>query len=135
MSKGQDINEYSGKKWTKTDHDLDFIIVRDNVAYGTEVKNRWDYIERDELEVKMEMCSFLGVRPLFIMRSSPKSYNWDIIKAGGYAMIFETQIYPFGQKGLVKKMREGLQLPVDCPRRIPDGIIDRFLRWHTKQAS
>ena len=134
VSGGENINKYRGKKWTKTDHNLDYIMERDNVAYGCEVKNRWDYIDKEELDVKLEMCDFLGIKPLFIMRYSPKNYNWQIIQKGGYAMIFETQIYPFGQQNLVKRIREVLSLPVDCPRAIPEGIIDRFMKWHNRKG-
>jgi len=134
LSKGQEINEYRGKKWAKTGHDLDFIIERDNIAYGCEVKNTWDYIDKDELSIKMEICDFLGIKPLFIMRYSPRVYNWEVIQRGGYAMIFETQIYPFGHKELVERIKEGLNLPVDCPRAIPEGIVERFLKWHKRQA-
>ena len=78
------------------------------------------------------MCDCLGVKPLFIMRGSPQSYNYEIWRRGGYAMIYEAQIYPFGQTDLVRRIREVLGLPVDCPRAIPEGIIDRFERWHGK---
>ena len=132
LSKGQDVNEYGGRKWAETNHDLDFIIEKDGIAYGCEVKNRWDYIEGAQLEIKLAICSHLGIRPLFIMRHSPENYNWEIIQNGGYAMIFETQIYPFGQNSLVERIKEVLALPVDCPRAIPGGIIDRFIRWHER---
>lgn len=135
LSKGQHVNEHGSKKWTETDHDLDFIIERDNIVYGCEVKNKWAYIEREELEVKLEICKYLNIKPLFIMRQSPKNYNWEIIQGGGYTMIFETQIYPFGQKSLVEKIKEVLSLPADCPRAIPEGIIDRFLRWHNRHIT
>jgi hypothetical protein len=134
LSHGRNINEYGGKKWTATDHNLDFIIERDNIIYGCEVKNRWDYIGKEELDIKLEMCDFLGIKPLFIMRYSPKDYNWQIIQKGGYAMIFETQIYPFGQQNVVNRIKEVLSLPVDCPRAIPSGIIDRFMRWHNRKG-
>jgi hypothetical protein len=129
---GQDINEFKGKKWLKTNHDLDFIIEKDRIVYGCEVKNTFDYIDKDELFIKLEICEYLGLRPLFIMRYSPKSYNFEIIKRGGYAMIFEKQIYPFGQAALVKKITGVLGMPVDCPRAIPEGIINRFMNWHNK---
>ncbi len=135
LSKGQGLNEYEGKKWIDTDHDLDFIIARDDIAYGCEVKNRWDYIEKEELDIKLRICDFLEIIPLFIMRYSPKVYNWEVIQRGGYTMIFEMQIYPFGQKQLVEKIKTTLGLPVDCPRAIPDGIIDRFMKWHNKKLS
>ncbi len=130
LSRGQYINAYNDKKWTETNHDLDFILERDGIGYGAEVKNKFSYIDEDELTIKLRMCGFLGIRPLFIMRGSPKWYNFRIWRAGGYAMIFETQIYPFGQNKLVERIRKTLNLPVDCPRAIPEGIIDRFLNWH-----
>ncbi len=134
-SHGQNTNEFGSKRWTETDHDLDFIVERDGKVYGAEVKNKWGYIDKDELDIKLRMCNFLGIKPLFIMRGSPKHYNYMIIKAGGYAMIFEAQIYPFGQKDLVKRIKEKLGLKADCPRAIPDGIIDRFMGWHNTQKA
>lgn len=132
---GQNINKYGGKKWTVTDHDLDFILEIDNKVYGAEVKNKLRYIDEDELDIKLRMCGFLGIKPLFIMRGSPKSYNYRIWRAGGYAMIFVAQIYPFGQTDLVKRIQETLGLPVDCPKAIPGGIIERFMKWHGKRKA
>lgn len=132
LPKGQNVNEYDDKKWTQTDHNLDFIIEKDNRVYGCEVKNKWAYIEREELQIKLDICKYLDIKPLFIMRHSPESYNWEIIQNGGFVMIFETQIYPFGQNSLVKEIKEVLTLPVDCPRAIPEGIVDRFIRWHER---
>ena len=133
ISQGQDTNEYKGRKWEETDHNLDFIVERDSKVYGTEVKNKWSYIDSDELDIKLAICDHLGIKPLFIMRGSPKHYNNMIYEAGGYAMIFVCQIYPFGQRDLVARIREKLGLEADCPRAIPDGIIDRFMRWHDSQ--
>jgi hypothetical protein len=76
------------------------------------------------------MCSYLGLKPLFIMRYSPKTYNHQIYESGGFAMIFETQIYELSQLELVRKMKEELGLPVICSTGIPDGIINRFESWH-----
>jgi len=135
FSHGQNTNVYNRKHWKKTDHNLDFIIERDNIVYGAEIKNKLSYIGKDELEIKLEMCEFLGVRPLFIMRAAPKTYNYTIINNQGFALIFETQIYPFGQKEMVERVKKGLSLPVDCPRAIPEGIIDRFEKWHNKQRA
>ena len=130
---GQETREYKGKRWESTNHNLDFIIERNGIAYGAEVKNKLRYIDKDELEIKLEICDFLSIKPLFIMRYSPKTYNNMIIIRGGYAMIYECQIYPFGAKSKVEQVKSKLSLPVDCPRAIPDGIIDRFEKWHNKQ--
>lgn len=134
LSHGQDINKFRGKQWQRTGHNLDFIIERDGIIYGCEVKNTFDYIDKKELLIKLEMCDFFKIRPLFIMRFSPKTYNYLIIQQSGYVMIFESQIYPFGHEDLVQKLKRHLKLPVDCPGAIPSGIIERFLKWHKKVA-
>ena len=134
MAYGEDTREYRGRTWEETEHDLDFIIERDDVAYGCEVKNRWDYIPRDELELKLRMCEHLGVRPLFIMRASPKTYNKMIIDQGGYTLIFVAHLYAFGMGKMVKMVRDELGLEADSPRAIPAGIIDRFMKWHLKNV-
>ncbi|MGD1118837.1 MAG: hypothetical protein ABR886_05055 [Dehalococcoidales bacterium] len=135
VSKGEDTNKYKRKIWTNTNHNLDFIIERDGIAYGAEVKNKLRYIEKDELEIKLEICKYLGIRPLFIMRASPKTYNYMIITQKGFAMIYECQIYPFGTRVMVDEIKGKLSLPVDCPRAIPKGIINRFEKWHVRQRS
>lgn len=64
------------------------------------------------------------------MGGSPKAYNYEIIERGGFALIFEMQIYPFGYRELVNKIRKVLDMPVDFPNTIPEGIIKRFVSWH-----
>ncbi|MEA1872772.1 MAG: hypothetical protein U9M91_05260 [Chloroflexota bacterium] len=64
------------------------------------------------------------------MRYAPKPYIKLIYENGGFALLFETQIYELGQVELVKKIKEVTCLPVICTKSIPDGIIDRFEKWH-----
>jgi hypothetical protein len=52
---------------------------------------------------------------------------------GGYAMIFETQIYELSQEKLVQKLKGTLGLPVICSKAVPEGIIERFNKWHRRQ--
>jgi len=128
------VKEYKGKRWTKTGHNLDHIFEKDKVVYGSEIKNTLGYIEKEELEIKLEMCHTFHIRPLFILRYAPKTYIEMIREAGGYAMIFECQIYELSQVDLVQKIKTKLGLPVDCPQAIPEGIILRFNKWHTKSV-
>lgn len=132
MPKAKKVKEYNDKKWEKTGHDLDFVFERDGVAYGCEIKNTLGYIDKEELEIKLEMCAFFGIKPFFIMRYSPKTYNKMIYENGGFALIFETQIYELSQGKLVEKMKDVLGMPVICSKAIPDGIIDRFEKWHDR---
>lgn len=41
----RNVNEYDGKKWEKTGHNLDFIFERDGIAYGLEIKNTLGYMD------------------------------------------------------------------------------------------
>ncbi len=130
----RDTRSYDGKEWTESDHNLDRIIERDSVVYGVEIKNALEYIPRDELQLKLKMCGLLGLRSLFIMRAAAKSYVEEVRREGGFTLIFGRQLYPFGHDELVVKVKN-LGLPVDCPKRVPDGHIERFLKWHEAHRS
>ncbi len=137
---GQDVNEFRGKKWMKSNHDLDLIIERDEIVYGVEVKNTLDYISRDELRTKVAMCDFLEVVPLMVLRAAPKSYIWtEVARAGwgaehrGFVLLYGTLIYPFGWEQFAGEVRTVLGLPAQCPRGIEQGHINRFLGWHRKR--
>ena len=136
LAHGSNTSEYGGTRWTKSQHDLDFIIEKDGIVYGCEVKNTWSYIHPDEMRIKMDICDHLGIVPFFILRYGPKTYLEEIRSRGGVFSIFEAQIYPLAKGDLVSKIKETLELPVDSPRAIPDGIINRFINSvHSKRLS
>jgi len=132
VPRGEDVRSYKGIEWTETGHDLDRVFERDDVAYGTEIKNSLDYITREELRIKVRMCKTLGIKPLFIMRMAPKSYIEEVRLAGGYSLIFEWQLYPHGYEGLALRVREKFGLKVDSPRAIERGTMQRFVNWHER---
>lgn len=80
------------------------------------------------------MCEALGLMPLFIMRALPKSYTWEVIKRGGYALVFGYQLYPHGFEKLAQEVKRVLGLPAECPPAIYDNTLQRFLTWHKGQA-
>ena len=133
--KKKKVNEYNNIKWTRSKHDLDYVFERDDVSYGCEIKNTLGYIDKDELEIKLEMCKFLKIKPLFILRFAPKTYIEMIRLLKGFTMIFECQIYELSQRDLVGQIKSILGLPVDCPKSIPEGIITRFENWHNKSKN
>jgi len=102
------------------------------VLYGVEVKNALSYVDRVELLAKIEMCKFLSLRPLFIMRMAPTNYIELVRTAGGFTLVFEWQLYPYGQEQLAYRVKERLGLKVDCPQGIADGTMQRLLNWHLK---
>lgn len=135
MPKGKDVRAYGGKTWEKTGHDLDRVFEYETVGYGTEIKNTLDYIPVDELDAKIEMCQFLGLKPLFIMRYAPKSYMNRIIEAGGIGLLFEHQLYPYGYEALARRVRDELGLKVDCPTRLAAGVMERLVKAHQWQTA
>src|SRR5207249_2133990 len=77
-AEAKDTMSWNGRTWQETNHNLDRIITRDGIAYGVEIKNTQNYISRGELRTKIDLCQYLGLIPLFIMRFAPKSYMYEI---------------------------------------------------------
>lgn len=103
---------YEANTWTDTGHDLDFIMEKNDRAYGVEVKNTFDYMPRDEFLAKLEMCSFLGLKPLFVVRVRHPD-QWELARvAGGLVYMFGTKIFPPGQESFVKRIWWQMRLPV-----------------------
>jgi hypothetical protein len=127
--KGEATNSYKGVRWTETSHDLDFIFERDGNSYGIEVKNTLGYLDFSEFATKIRICDHLRVRPVFAVRALPRTWANALITLGGYAMIMRWQFYPWTQRELAKEINEKLGLPVDAPRRIADGTMQRFEKW------
>jgi len=124
----RNVNSFQDRLWTQTGHNLDRIVERQGSHYGVEIKNTLPYIDRDEFRIKLEMCSFLRLRPLFVSRMAPKNYNFDIIQQGGISWILGSQHYPFGHDELADSVQRELHLPVICRARIPDGDIARLVK-------
>jgi hypothetical protein len=125
---------FGSRTWTRTAHDLDFIFERDGIAYGVEVKNTLGYMDYGELKLKIEMCRELGLRPLFAVRMLPKSWVKEVVDSSGFALILKYQLYPWVHRDLARRVREELGLPVDAPGALEDGTMERFVRWHRRQA-
>lgn len=130
IMQGRETNTYNGREWTETGHDLDFIFERDGVTYGVEVKNTLGYMSQEEMRTKIRLCEHLGIRPLFVARMLPKHWIHEINKSGGFALILKWQLYPWTHRELASRVRETFGLPVDAPRRLEDGTIQRFVSWH-----
>ena len=62
------------------------------------------------------------------------SWIKELVDAGGYAMILKYQLYPWTHVQLAKRVAKELALPVDAPKALADGTMDRFVRWHGKKV-
>lgn len=104
VMRGRGAREYAGRKWTDTQHNLDFIFERDGQGYGVEVKNTLSYMDQTELKTKLAICQHLGIKPVFAVRFLPKNWINDIVRAGGYAMIMRYQLYPWTHADLARRV-------------------------------
>jgi hypothetical protein len=60
----------------------------------------------------------------------PKTYIEEVRQAGGFSLIMKYQFYPISHRALADRVRNELELPVDCPTRLQDSTLQRFLTWH-----
>lgn len=103
---------YGDRTWVSTGHDLDFIMEGSGAAFGVEVKNTFSYLPDDELAIKLDMCDFLGLRPLFIVRVR-HAKQWELVRArGGMIYQFKTKVFPPGQEAMAESIWNELKLPV-----------------------
>jgi len=129
------VRSWEGKNWSETNHDLDRVFHRDGINYGTEIKNRLGYIPQDEFVSKLKMCVALNLVPLFIARMMPRTYIEEVRRAGGFSLIMKYQFYPISHHALAGRVRNELELPVDCPTRLQDSTLLRFLNWHRRNLA
>jgi hypothetical protein len=130
--KGLEMREYHGKIWDLSKHDLDIIMEKDSLAYGVEIKNKLSYIDKDEFDIKIKICLHLGIRPVFVNRMLPRIWIEELRRKGGFALILKYQLYPRFLSDQAEVLRNQLGLPVDSPRSLMDGTIQRFENWHRK---
>jgi hypothetical protein len=133
VMQGREVRSYGGRTWSKSDHDLDFIFTRDGKGYGIEVKNTLRYLDYNEFRTKIEMCRALNIRPVFAVRAMPKSWIYELVRAGGFGLVFRFQLYPWTHKALARKVHQELGLPVDAPRALESGTMTRFVKWHEER--
>ena len=133
LPKAKKVRAYGGREWTLTGHDLDRVYARNGVHYGAEIKNTLEDIDKEELEIKLQMCHALALKPLFILRCATGHYVEPVRRAGGFTLIFKWQLYPHGFLSLAKRIHKELGLPVDSPEALQAQTPNRFLIWHLKQ--
>jgi hypothetical protein len=132
---GRSVNQYKGIKWNESNHNLDMIVERDGIGYGIEVKNTLGYIDKDEFDIKIAMCLFLGLRPVFVARMLPADWLNELVVRGGFGLLMKYLLYPALLYDLAVRMKEELGLPVECPKSLYEGTMKRFEKWHIKHVN
>lgn len=132
---GRNSNEFQGKRWAKTNENLDFIVGKDFLAYGVEVKNTLPYMETDEFLRKISLCKFLGLTPLWIVRNAPE-VQFNTMKASrGLILASKVQMYPYGQEPLTKAIWNTMRLPVGVRAEMPQKAVNSLISFHNSLIS
>ena len=134
VMKGRNAKRFREKEWKSSDHNMDFLFEKDGVAYGIEVKNTLGYMDHREFQLKIRLCKFLGLKPVFVARMLPRTWIQEVVDEGGFALIMKYQLYPWTHKELAKRVADEFDLPVDAPKAIEEGTMERFLKWHRKHV-
>ena len=132
---GKHTNRFGDLVWTETNHNLDFIVIKDEIRYGVEVKNTLPYIEKDEFDAKLKMCKFLSLVPLWIFRNAPKIQFRTMKANNGFILKFKSQIYPFGQEPLIRETWTKMRLPMTVWDEIPQKLVNLVLGFHKSNIS
>lgn len=130
---GRAVRTIGDRIWTNSNHDLDFVFERDGRAYGVEVKNTLGYLPKKEFDTKIALARHLGLAPVFVCRALPKSWIYELNRAGGFGLVLGWQLYPPTHRELVDQLRAEFDLPVDTPRALAEGTMRRFLNWHQRR--
>jgi len=133
VQRGRNTREYAAKRWLRSEHNLDFIVERDARVYGVEVKNTLPYIDDKELSVKLDLCNFLGIHPVFVVRAMPAIWTYEVVRRGGFVLQLKYHLYPLSHKALADRVRQVLGIPADAPRALYDGTMQRFVTWYERQ--
>lgn len=132
---GRETRKFGDREWTSSSHDLDFIVERNGLVYGVEVKNTLPYIREEDLSIKLAMCEELGISPLFVVRYMPTTWLNRVREAGGFTLILKYQLYPLSHLELARTVREELGLPVDAPAALWEATMRRFTNWHEARVN
>jgi len=121
---------FRGKTWPMSGKNLDFIIEKDGICYGVEVKNTLDYMPPDEFQEKLDMCHFLGLLPMFPLRCPSDQQFATMEQIGGMALKFKSRIFPQGNRRLINDIWNHFRLPVTIWDEIPPPIQRILIRYH-----
>jgi len=135
----RDASEYKGRKVIavkgKEPPNLDFILERDRVVYGVDVKNwiRYEYNTRDEVIFKVGLALQLQIVPFIIARYVDKDAIYtEIILKGGICYPYKTLLFSPSFVSLARRANSLLGYPTIALDRLPPFKVERIDFLHKK---
>ena len=134
---GRDVSEFKGKVVSgiqgKTLPDLDFVIEKDNVIYGVDVKN-WIRYERDsrfDIIRKVSLAKQLDIVPFIVARYVDRDTMYtEIIEKGGICYPYQMLLIPSTYESLAREAVSLLGYPMLAIDFLPKFKKEFILKLH-----
>lgn len=133
----RDASEFKGRKALgikgKELPNLDFIIERDGVVYGVDVKNwiRYEYVTRHEVISKVGLALQLGIVPFIIARYVDKDTIYtQVVRKGGICYPYRTLMVPPSFDSLATDAGSLLGYPVLAVEWLPTYKVKWIEKLH-----
>ncbi len=123
---GKETQRYNGKEWGETGEDLDFIFEYDGVGVGVEVKNRLPYPKKSTIQSKAQICEYLGLKPVFVVRFFPWHWKDILTSRDGFFLAFEDLLVPHYLEELQESLDDMDGLSISNDITLPQDDRDRF---------
>lgn len=130
---GRNTNEFRGRKYTLSNKDLDFILEKDGMNYGVEVKNITGYPDYKEFKEKtFRICEKLGIIPWWICRNAPKSWFTEIKRLEGFIFINKALIIQSLERPLAERIWYETGIPIRIADTLPQKVTNQIQNQHNK---
>lgn len=124
--------EVKGKEG-KLPPNLDFVIEKDKIVYGVDVKNwiKYEYETRKEVQFKTNLALQLNIVPFIVARYVDKEALYiDIVRKGGICYYYETLLFPISFKSLAEEASGVLGYPTLAVDFLPNYKIEWIEKLH-----
>jgi len=111
--------------------DLDFIayVPEKDVFFGVEVKNKLRYPKQEEIDLFLDICQTLEIRPLLVTRMAHEMYIKKVIGKDGRVVVFkQLLLQPPFPEDVFEALRNKRGFPIAVYTKVPDFLVKRFTR-------
>jgi len=134
---GRDMSRFRGRtvrgKRGKQLPNLDFIIEKDKITYGVDIKNwiKYEYETRRVVQSKVNLATQLGIVPFIVARYIDKgTFYIDIVRRGGICYYYESLLVPISYESIAREAHDVLGYPVLAGDFLPNYKIKWLGKLH-----
>jgi hypothetical protein len=133
---GTDVSEFRGEKVQgvsgKQPPNLDFVIEKNKIVYGVDIKNwiKYEFDSVDNVMDKVNLALQLKIVPFICARYVDKTTLYNITRIPGIVYSYETLILPPEFQTLAEEARSLLGYPVLVGEILPQHKLDFVKKLH-----